>query len=62
MIILSSNIGHFFNKIILVNEKKSYRNCGLNNIVSVNFHGFMKHVSLRICKFVVYGFAKINTM
>lgn len=62
MRILSSNIGHFFNKIILVNEKKIDRNCGLNNIVSINFHGFMKHVSLRICKFVVYGFAKINTM
>lgn len=43
-------------------KKKIDRNCGLNNIVSINFHGFMKHVSLRICKFVVYGFAKINTM
>lgn len=64
MIILSSNIGHFFNKIILVMlmKKKIDRNCGLNNIVSINFHGFMKHVSLRICKFVVYGFAKINIM
>lgn len=62
MIILSSNIGYFFNKIILVNEKKSYRNCGLNNIVSINFYGFMKYVFLRICKFVVYGFVKINIM
>lgn len=63
MIILSSNIGHFFGIIlVMLMKKKIDRNCGLNNIVSINFHGFMKHVSLRICKFVVYGFAKINTM
>lgn len=43
-------------------KKKIDRNCGLNNIVSINFYGFMKYVFLRICKFVVYGFVKINIM